>query len=217
MDELIYNQRQIPKEQWRYGVRSSAATGCGWIATHNALRLMGYPSEPEDLIRGYTRQLPLIHGLAGTSLFGLYRFFQKRGFGADLVLRKKKFDQATRQADVAILFYRWRNKWAVGAHFVTVHDTEDEGFVGYNTYRTSTGPDRYGTSLAGFLKRRKYYGAILLTIQNPGGVPPRKAVAPTPAPMEPEPASTETPLPTDAETATSAAEQTPEQKDTAVT
>ena len=29
--DLIYNQRQIPAEQWRYGLRSSAAVGCGWI------------------------------------------------------------------------------------------------------------------------------------------------------------------------------------------
>ena len=50
MDDLIYNQHKIPKEKWRYGFRSSAATGCGWIATYNALRLMGYRATPEDLI-----------------------------------------------------------------------------------------------------------------------------------------------------------------------
>ena len=58
MDELIYNQTKIPKEQWRYGFRSSAATGCGWIAVYNALRLMGYYSSPENLIRYFERQLP---------------------------------------------------------------------------------------------------------------------------------------------------------------
>ena len=40
MMDLIYNQHQIPREQWRYGLRSSAAVGCGWIATYNALRLL---------------------------------------------------------------------------------------------------------------------------------------------------------------------------------
>lgn len=34
--DLIYNQRKIPKDQWRYGFRTSADTGCGWIATYNA-------------------------------------------------------------------------------------------------------------------------------------------------------------------------------------
>ena len=62
MKDMIYNQTKIPKDQWRYGLRSSAATGCGWIATYNALRLMGYYSKPENLIRYYDRQLPLIQG-----------------------------------------------------------------------------------------------------------------------------------------------------------
>ena len=41
MKDLIYNQNHIPKEEHRYGFRASAKTGCGWVATHNALRLMG--------------------------------------------------------------------------------------------------------------------------------------------------------------------------------
>ena len=38
------------------------------------------------------------------------------------------------------------------------------GFVGYNTYRNSTGADNYGSSLADFLRKRKYFGAVLLAI-----------------------------------------------------
>ena len=166
MDQLIYNQYRIPKDKWRYGSRPSADTGCGWIATHNALRLMDLPSEPEALIREYTRQIPLLHGNTGTSLFGLIRYFQKRGFGLDLILRKKKFDQAVRESDAAILFYRWRSKRQIGAHFVTLHHTR-KGFMGYNTYRNSDGPDMYGNSLPEFLKKRKYFNPILMTIQNP--------------------------------------------------
>lgn len=166
MDELIYNQHRIPKDQWRYGLRTSAATGCGWIATHNALRLMDYPSEPEELIREFEHQLPLIHGNTGTSLFGVFRYFQKRQFPVDLVLRRKHFDQQVQEADVAILFYRWRHKRKLGAHFVTLRHTR-KGFIGYNTYRNSDGPDLYGPSLQDFLKQRKYFGPVLMTIQNP--------------------------------------------------
>lgn len=166
MDEFIYNQRRIPKDKWRYGLRTSAATGCGWIASHNVLRLFGLPSEPEALIREYALQIPLLHGLAGTSLFGVYRFFQKRGFPLQLVFRRKNFDAAVKDADAAILFYRWRKKWKLGAHFVALHHTR-KGFIGYNTYSNSVGPDMYGPSLQGFLKKRKYFGPVLMTIQNP--------------------------------------------------
>ena len=67
MKGLIYNQHDIPKDVHRYGLRASAATGCGWIATHNALTLMGCRTDIEKLIRYYEWQLPLIHGNAGTS------------------------------------------------------------------------------------------------------------------------------------------------------
>ena len=164
MDDLIYNQNDIPREQWRYGFRSSAATGCGWIATYNALRLMGYRTDPEELIRWYERQIPLINGNTGTVLFSPALRFRKWGFPVKLVFDREKFDEAAKEADACILFYRWLKKYKYGAHFVALHHTS-EGFVGYNTYKNSVGPDRYGPSLADFLKKRKYFGAVLLTIR----------------------------------------------------
>ena len=68
MEDMIFCQRDIPKDKWRYGFRSSAATGCGWIATYNALHLLGDHAAPETLIRYYQRQLPLIHGNLGTTI-----------------------------------------------------------------------------------------------------------------------------------------------------
>ena len=166
MNDLIYNQTKIPKEQWRYGLRSSAATGCGWIAAYNALRLMGYRADPEKLIVCFERQLPLVHGNGGTSFWGPWAFFKRRGFRVGMVTDRKQFDEAAKNADVSILFYRWRRKWKLGAHFVALRHT-DSGFVGYNTYRNSQGPDPYGASLDGFLKQRKYFGAILIPIRRP--------------------------------------------------
>ena len=42
----------------------------------------------------------------------------------------------------------------------------DGRFVGYNTYTNSTGPDHYGDSLDEFLKRKGYFGAVLIGIKN---------------------------------------------------
>lgn len=163
MNDLIYNQTKIPKEQWRYGFRTSAATGCGWIATYNALRLMGYRAEPEDLIRYYERQLPLIHGNAGTMLYGPAVCFRQWDFPVRIIYDRKNFDQVAREADACILYYHWRNKWKFGAHFVALHHKNHE-FVGYNTFRSSTGPDRYGPSLEEFIRQRKYFGAVLIAL-----------------------------------------------------
>ena len=164
MKELIYNQREIPKDQWRYGLRSSAATGCGWIATYNALSLMGYRTKPEQLIRYYERQLPLIHGNAGTSFWGPAVCLRQLGFPVEVTMKRERFDELAKAADVCILFYRWRKDWKLGAHFVALEHT-DQGFVGYNTYRNSKGPDPYGESLEAFLTQKKYFGPVLIAIR----------------------------------------------------
>lgn len=165
MDDLIYNQKEIPKDRWRYGLRTSAATGCGWIATYNALRLMNYRAKPEDLICYYERLLPLIHGNAGTTIPGPAVFFIQQGFPVKMTAKRKDFDCLAKESDVCILFYRWRRGWKMGAHFVTVRFNGTE-FVGYNTFRNSTGPDRYGESLDEFLKKQKYFGAVLIAIRD---------------------------------------------------
>jgi hypothetical protein len=168
MKELIYCQRDIPKAQWRYGLRSSAATGCGWIATHNALHLLGKEANPEELIRFYERQLPMIHGNFGTTILAPMFYFKKLGYRVDWTSRYDRFDNMVNAADVCILFYRWHQKWSLGSHFVALHRTE-QGILAYNTYRNSKGPDRYGECLARFLKEKKYFGAVLFGIRKPEG------------------------------------------------
>lgn len=166
MDDLIFCQRQIPKEQWRYGFRSSAATGCGWIATFNALRLLGQEASPEELIRFYQRQLPLIHGNCGTTILAPAFYFKKRGYRVEWASRYDRFDEIVKRSDACILFYRWHKKWQFGAHFVALHRTES-GILAYNTYRNSKGPDRYGESLMEFLRKKKYFGGVLIGIRKP--------------------------------------------------
>ena len=165
MKELIYNQNDIPRDKWRYGLRSSAATGCGWVATHNALRLMGYETDIDDLIRYFERQLPLIHGNAGTSFWGPAVLFRRWGFPVKVLFRTAEFDAAARESDVSILFYHWRRGCKLGAHFVALRHT-GTGFVGYNTYRSSTGPDHYGESLEDFLQKQKHFGCVLIAIRD---------------------------------------------------
>lgn len=165
MGDLIYNQKKIPKKKWRYGFRSSAATGCGWIAAYNALRLMGYQVDVEKLIRYFTWQVPLINGNMGTFLPGPAIFFRQKGFAVKMTARRKKFDVLAKESDVCIVFYYWCSKFKFGAHFVAVK-YQDGKFVGYNTYSNSTGPDIYGESLELFIKKRKKYFPVLMGIRD---------------------------------------------------
>lgn len=163
MQELIYNQTRIPKKQWRYGLRSSAAVGCGWVALYNALCLLGREPEPEKLIRTLERQLPIIHGNAGTFSAAPGLTLRRMGYRVEFTADRRKFDELAKRHRVCILFYYWRGKWKVGSHFVTLW-YEDGHFTGCNTYRTSDGPDDYGISLDAFLKRSHYFGCLLAGI-----------------------------------------------------
>ena len=164
MDDLIYCQRNIPPREHPYGLRPSAKTGCGWIAVYNALRLLGYTTDIDDLIRYLLRLLPLIHGTFGTSFWAPALCFRNWGFPVKLVFNPRRYDRAAREADACVLFYHWRRKLRFGAHFVALRHTP-QGFVGYNTYRNSTGPDRYGESLYAFLRRQGWFGTVLITIR----------------------------------------------------
>lgn len=165
MKKLIYNQKHIPKNKWRYGLRSSAATGCGWIATHNALRLMGYLSNPTELIQYYEHHFPLINGNFGTFIFSIIHYFKQHQFQTKLIYQRKKFDDASKNCDACILFYFWRNKYNVGLHYITVQYSYDN-YWGYNTYSNSTKADNLGSSLEEFLRQRHYFGSLLITIQD---------------------------------------------------
>lgn len=165
MKDFIYCQRDIPKEKWRYGFRSSAATGCGWIATYNALLVLGKRVAPEKLIKFYEHHLPLINGNTGTFLFSPAIFFLRHGYKVKCSAIPTHFDQMVEESDVCILYYWWAKKWAIGAHFIALHKT-DKGVIGYNTYRNSKGPDMYGASLEKFIKNKKYFGAVLFSVKN---------------------------------------------------
>lgn len=163
MNGLICNQHNIPRDVHRYGLRPSAQVGCGWIAVYNALKLLGYTTDIDELIRYLAWQLPLIHGNLGTSFWAPARCFQKWGFPSKLVFDRRHFDAEARAADACIVFYHWAKNRKLGAHFVALHETPD-GFVGYNTYRDSTAPDLWGSSIDGFLRHRRYFGCVLLAI-----------------------------------------------------
>ena len=164
MNDLICNQRSIPKTQWRYGFRSSAATGCGWIATHNALRLMGYRTDIDALIRYFEWQLPLIHGNAGTSFWGPALCFRNWGFPVELCFQRNQFDALVSRSDVCILFYHWQKKHKLGAHFIALH-RQQEAITAFNVYRNSTGPENLGPSLEGWITEKKHFGCVLMGIR----------------------------------------------------
>ena len=95
------------------------------VSEYNALRLLGYRTNIEELIRYFERQLPLIHGNFGTSFWAPQRCFEKWGFPNSLIFDRKRFDTEARAADACIVFYHWAKQGRAGAHFVAVKPTTE--------------------------------------------------------------------------------------------
>ena len=165
LNDMIYCQKNIPKDKWRYGLRSSAATGCGWIAVYNALCIMGYKPNAEKIIKFFEKQIPVFNGNTGTFILSPAMFFRKLGFSVNVTANTDRFDENAENHDVSILYFWWRKGLKLGAHFVAVKNT-DKGFVGYNTYNNSKGPDFYGKSIKEFIRKRKYFGTVLISVNN---------------------------------------------------
>lgn len=161
--ELIYNQTRIPKDQWRYGLRSSAKTGCGWVAVYNTLTRMGYRVDIPELIELLEKMLPLIHGNTGTFCLAPQILLKAWGFPTKLCTKKQDFDNLVKSADGAILFYYWRSGLKVGSHFISVY-YEKGSFYGINVYSNSSGPDLLGSSLSAFLEKQNHFGCLLLGV-----------------------------------------------------
>lgn len=164
MAELICNQTRIPKDQWRYGLRPSAKTGCGWIAVYNLLVLFGEEPRPEELISALERQFPLLHGTFGTLCLGPAMLLKKMKYRVDSTSDPQKYDDLVKKSDGAILFYYWRKGVRFGAHFAALR-WDGTRFVGYNTYSNSQGPDSLGESLPAFLTSQGYFGSVLTVVR----------------------------------------------------
>ena len=168
MADPIYNQTQIPKDKWRYGLRSSAKTGCGWISVYNLLALFGKEPEPEQLIAALEKQLPLLHGTFGTMCLGPAMLLKKMGYAVYTTSDVSQYDDLARKAHGAVLFYYWRRGIKLGAHFAALQ-WDGRRFVGYNTYSNSQGPDDLGGSLPDFLKKQGYFGSVLTVVRSKAG------------------------------------------------
>ena len=145
-------------------IGKSASVGCGWIAVYNALCILGYEENPTDIIRYFCRRAPIWNGLLGTFITNPAGFFRKKGYTVETSGRKYTFDRILRENDVCILFFFWRQKFCIGAHFIALH-YRDGNIKGYNTFQNSNGPDDLGENIKEFLESNRYYFPVLTGIR----------------------------------------------------
>lgn len=139
---FIYDQNSGKAANLRFGFFKSSFNGCGWIATYNALILLGKKPKAEDIISEYELTGAVLCGVFGVQPYAVTHYFRFRGYKVETTYNPKKVDSVAKKHTCNILFY-WHSS---GAHyFATKWDGTQ--FVGYNVWG-STGPEYLGTSLS---------------------------------------------------------------------
>lgn len=118
-DGYLINQGII--RQVRYGRRTTADTGCGWIACYNFLHYMKRTEDPLEIAHEMERML-LWGGFRGSHPLSLWIFLRRRGFrcriaftrgGVERILGRWEKERTDGQKIGGILSYKHRK----GSHF----------------------------------------------------------------------------------------------------
>jgi uncharacterized repeat protein (TIGR02543 family) len=123
---------------FKYGATNSNSTGCGWIATYNALRSLQikglYNKEIviSDIIRHFEYNGVIAGARLGTSPWAIRDYFRSLGYESEIYYRKTNFEQHS-QGAAATIFGNLGFKWG---HYRMIHEFEGKYQI-YNTYDSS--------------------------------------------------------------------------------
>lgn len=158
----------------RYGITGIHPLGCGWIATYNALKLLGVSMEPQDIIKEYENNGLLMYGFLGTNPLSIVHFFSNRGYDINMKIKFsdeinpdekliKKFDDLAKLYNANILYYTHSN----GGHFIAFKNSGEifqnnrANYIAYNYIIGFNGVDYIESTLGNFLNERR---GILISV-----------------------------------------------------
>ncbi len=156
---FIYNQNIGKVANLRFGFFKSSYNGCGWIATYNALLLLGKKPKAEEIISEYELTGAVLYGVFGIQPYAITHYFRFRGYKVTVTYNSKKFDKVAKENTANIIWY-WHKS---GAHYVALH-WNGKKFIGYNTYNDSKGPDNWGKSISSMLASKGWTATLLVSI-----------------------------------------------------
>ncbi|MGD9901462.1 MAG: hypothetical protein AB7S44_02865 [Spirochaetales bacterium] len=106
-----YIQNQNLTAGFHYGLQTSDKSGCGWIATYNALVYLkneGYYDGEiviEDLIRVFANYGTFAYGYLGTNPLVIKYYLEGKGFKVNIVTNRDNFVEAATNSLVNISLY----------------------------------------------------------------------------------------------------------------
>jgi len=131
----IDNQNQFPASEVRMGTRDGYNegwyNGCGWIATYNALIILGNPIHPAEIVKHFEDNIgTVLGGVFGTYPNAVFNYLDSLGYNVNqATLFNLKIDESIKSSKVSIIAYAH----TTAAHYVAIEYNEDiDKFIIYN-------------------------------------------------------------------------------------
>ena len=113
----IYGQANGSAAKARMGLLSGKNNGCGWIATYNALKILGKTIHPKNIIYFYECWGSILQGAFGVLPDAVADFFRLQGRKVStLNLTRKGIDKKIKSSKVSILCYAHSK----GLHYIAI-------------------------------------------------------------------------------------------------
>jgi len=137
LNTLIDHQNRRPANQIKMGstegMNEGWYNGCGWVATYNALNILGDPKHPAEIVRYFEENRGTVFGgLFGTYPNAIEGYLKSLGYSVDHTIFPQitlNIDNEIKASRVSILAYAHTS----AAHYVTiVYNEEIDKFIVYN-------------------------------------------------------------------------------------
>ena len=130
----IYNQNTDEFSNKRFGNSTVSFSGCGAIATYNALLTLGCRPDLDEIIQYYEQSGSLLFGgVAGLPYSAVADYFAEAGYNVAMCADPELFNYCTSQSDASVIWYTWNNSNKMGMHFFHI-DSIAGCNRGYNVF-----------------------------------------------------------------------------------
>lgn len=146
----------------RIGSCDFAHSGCGAIATFNALSMVGRKPQMEEIVDFYERKGLVFNARFGVNPAGVKRFLSEQDLSWKLYSKKTDWDACLKENQVAILLYWWVGPKGCGAHYVSVEKI-NAGIRVYNVYGNRDTAYEY-KDIRTFLSSGKYKRVVAMFV-----------------------------------------------------
>lgn len=117
----------------RIGSRNFASSGCGAIATFNALSMVGMNPDMVDIVDFYERKGLVFNAALGVNPAAVGKYLAKSGLNWKCCRGKQNWDACLSDGQAAIMLYFWVSPKGMGAHYVSMERCPN-GIRVYNVY-----------------------------------------------------------------------------------